>query len=378
MTHRLDVIGDVHGEWAALQAVGRKLGYEVEDCSWSHPDGRIPVFLGDLVDRGADSLKVAELVMRLVESRRAFCIMGNHEYNLVAWYSGWMGPKESNKATTREVERSPKAWENVLDFFRSLPLAVELPDLRIMHACWHRRCFARVEPCLRPLLRSRAPAANAFEWLEQHVVLASPFTTRNPLKETRLRRGLQRKTGRMNFDPPHEVLMKGYEVRAEEPFQDMDGKTHEQIRAMWWSDGRRQTVPHSAQVFGHYGGIPPVNGETVPSCATGHPDMLALAHRMVNRASARNRDRVFEGTAAMAGDLVCVDFHGVTAVSEKACIGALRWPERKIVWASANKTAETDGRIEGFKRGLDWFTKHAQLSKSGRGGKARAVRSAAR
>ncbi len=54
------------------------------DGDWTHPDGRLPVFLGDLIDRGAHGLEVAELVMGLAERRRGFCIMGNHEYNLVA------------------------------------------------------------------------------------------------------------------------------------------------------------------------------------------------------------------------------------------------------------------------------------------------------
>jgi hypothetical protein len=42
----------------------------------------------------------------------------------------------------------------------------------------------------------------------------------------------------------------------------------------------------------------------------------------------------------MPGNMVCVDFQGITLASYRACIGALRWPEREIVWESAPKTAE--------------------------------------
>jgi hypothetical protein len=152
--------------------------------------------------------------------------------------------------------------------------------------------------------------------------------------------------------------MKGYEVPAEEPFPDMDGQSRDQIRAMWWNDGRRQVVPHPAQVFGHYAGLPPVNGELLPSRPTGHPALLAQAHRRVNGANKQALKRLLEGTAPMTGDLACIDFHGVTAVSPKACIGALRWPEREIVWASADKTAPMEKQIEGFKLGLDWCARH--------------------
>jgi hypothetical protein len=101
MAHLLDIVGDVHGELPALEALGRKLGYRVAN-GWGHPKGRTLVFLGDLVERGAHSLEVSRLVMSLVSRRRAFCIMGNHEYNLVAWYAGWMAPKESNRETVRQ------------------------------------------------------------------------------------------------------------------------------------------------------------------------------------------------------------------------------------------------------------------------------------
>jgi hypothetical protein len=51
-----DIVGDVHGELPALTALGREVGYDVDRGS----RGRIPFFLGDLVDRGEHSLEVAE------------------------------------------------------------------------------------------------------------------------------------------------------------------------------------------------------------------------------------------------------------------------------------------------------------------------------
>ena len=46
---KLDIIGDIHGQYAALQALLAHLGY---DDDGAHPQGRHLILLGDLVDRG--------------------------------------------------------------------------------------------------------------------------------------------------------------------------------------------------------------------------------------------------------------------------------------------------------------------------------------
>src|SRR5436190_20092060 len=77
----LDVVGDVHGEIDALVALLRRLGYDEQG---RHPEGRRLVFVGDLTDRGPDSPAVVERVRRLVEAERAQCVLGNHEFNILA------------------------------------------------------------------------------------------------------------------------------------------------------------------------------------------------------------------------------------------------------------------------------------------------------
>ena len=56
----LDIIGDVHGEIGALCTLLDRLGY---DDQGRHPQNRHLVFVGDLVDRGPDSLGVLDLVI---------------------------------------------------------------------------------------------------------------------------------------------------------------------------------------------------------------------------------------------------------------------------------------------------------------------------
>ncbi|MFB8249422.1 polynucleotide kinase-phosphatase [Streptomyces sp. NPDC055952] len=75
LTGPFDIIGDVHGCSAELEALLGKLGY----VDGVHPEGRTAVFVGDLVDRGPDSPGVLRRVMAMVASGNALCVPGNHE-----------------------------------------------------------------------------------------------------------------------------------------------------------------------------------------------------------------------------------------------------------------------------------------------------------
>ncbi|MYW19582.1 polynucleotide kinase-phosphatase [Streptomyces sp. SID2955] len=75
LTGPFDIVGDIHGCSAELEALLAKLGY----AEGVHPEGRTAVFVGDLVDRGPDSPGVLRRVMSMVKSGSALCVPGNHE-----------------------------------------------------------------------------------------------------------------------------------------------------------------------------------------------------------------------------------------------------------------------------------------------------------
>ncbi|MFD9094914.1 polynucleotide kinase-phosphatase [Streptomyces collinus] len=75
LTGPFDIIGDVHGCSAELEALLTALGYD----DGVHPDGRTAVFVGDLVDRGPDTPGVLRRVMSMVRNGHALCVPGNHE-----------------------------------------------------------------------------------------------------------------------------------------------------------------------------------------------------------------------------------------------------------------------------------------------------------
>ena len=84
-----DIIGDVHGCLDELVELLDTLGYDVADpAAVVPPAGRKVVFLGDLVDRGPDSVGVVRLVRAMVKAGTALCVPGNHDVKLVRHLRG--------------------------------------------------------------------------------------------------------------------------------------------------------------------------------------------------------------------------------------------------------------------------------------------------
>lgn len=93
-TGPFDVVGDVHGCLAELEALLAELGYVAarDDAGRAvgarHPRGRRVVFVGDLVDRGPDTPGVLRLAMGMVGAGDALAVSGNHEVRLLRALQG--------------------------------------------------------------------------------------------------------------------------------------------------------------------------------------------------------------------------------------------------------------------------------------------------
>jgi predicted kinase/diadenosine tetraphosphatase ApaH/serine/threonine PP2A family protein phosphatase len=90
---RFDVIGDVHGCWPELCDLWDALGYVWDQRASRvplprHPEGRIPVFVGDLADRGPDSPRVLRTAASLVAAGGARFVPGNHDDKLFRMLRG--------------------------------------------------------------------------------------------------------------------------------------------------------------------------------------------------------------------------------------------------------------------------------------------------
>lgn len=181
-----DLIGDVHGHADELRALLHHLGYHPDAAGVPrHPAGRQVIFLGDYIDRGPHIRETLQLVRGMVAGGAALAILGNHEYNAMAYAlpnpaGGYL--RTHNRVHTEQHEATLAAfgtpallaeWHDYLAWFYTLPLALELPGLRAVHACWEPRHIAYLGaelPGLRltPGFLARAshagsPEANAVE-----------------------------------------------------------------------------------------------------------------------------------------------------------------------------------------------------------------------
>ena len=81
-----DIIGDIHGRALELEALLTKLGYRLAGSSFRH-ENRRAVFLGDFVDRGPHQRRVLDIVRPMVSEGSALAVMGNHEFNAIAYHT---------------------------------------------------------------------------------------------------------------------------------------------------------------------------------------------------------------------------------------------------------------------------------------------------
>ncbi|MBC7663597.1 MAG: metallophosphoesterase [Caulobacter sp.] len=329
----LDVIGDVHGELDALHSLLAHLGY---DADGGHPDGRHLVFVGDLCDRGPDSPGVIALVKRLIESGRALATLGNHEINLLRgdrkdgndWF--WSDYNARDAKYEPRVHLPADQRDAVIGFLRRLPLALERPDLRVVHAAWDLASTAqlrtadpalsRVEHFLRwdadaeTLIGTRGIGEAArVEYEEYRERLVDPFQPVPMLVATAQVDELRQMAN------PIRVVTSGIERGAARPFF-ASGHWRFVERIRWW-DEYDDSVP---VIVGHYW----------------------RQFARVDRASlGKTEENLFTDLSPTAWhglhrNVFCIDFSvggrflerplGADIVP-RSRLGALRWPERQLV-----------------------------------------------
>lgn len=98
LTGPFDIIGDLHGCADELRTLLAQLGWAVArlenadpvwgDESWTHPEGRKAIFLGDLVDRGPHVLETLRIVRNMTSAGNALTVPGNHDVKFMRWLKG--------------------------------------------------------------------------------------------------------------------------------------------------------------------------------------------------------------------------------------------------------------------------------------------------
>lgn len=215
-----DVIGDIHGHAAKLDALFGAMGYVRRGRAWVPPAGRQAVFIGDLIDRGPEQVRVVETARAMVDAGHARCVLGNHEFNAIGWVTPRAGscteylrphiPKnlgQHREFLEQVVEGSPKHRE-LIEWFRTLPPALDLGGIRAAHAWWHA-----------PYVEHVARAGQA-DGLVSDEFLQAAYVKHSPEWQAM------------------EGLTKGLELTLPAPhsFVDHAGVERTEVRTKWWKE----------------------------------------------------------------------------------------------------------------------------------------------
>lgn len=145
----IDIIPDIHGQLTKLEALLTKLGYRKEvGGGWSHPERKV-LFLGDYIDRGPQIRETLHLVRGMVEAGNATALMGNHEFNAVAYHTNddegsplrlhTAKNTHQHQATLDDFSGREAELGDFLEWFKGLPMFLELEGFRAVHACWSEK-----------------------------------------------------------------------------------------------------------------------------------------------------------------------------------------------------------------------------------------------
>ena len=215
-----DVIGDVHGYASALENLLEKMGYAKRDRVWFHPE-RMAVFIGDYVDRGHENIRTCRIVMDMQAAGSALAIMGNHEFNCLAFHTKVPGKSKKylrphikknlgqTEKTRAEFEKRPYDKRAILKWMKTLPLWLELPGLRVVHAFW--------SPKAQAILKQYLAADNSIIW-EDFPKLAKTEEDHSEAGDARSH------------------LLSGPEFSLPDgiSFDDSDGHPRTEVRLKWW------------------------------------------------------------------------------------------------------------------------------------------------
>jgi hypothetical protein len=301
MAPRFDVIGDIHGCADQLEELLSALGYEERDGARRHED-RTAVFVGDFIDRGPQQKRTIEIVRPMIQQGSALAVLGNHEFNAIC-YATRVGAEyvrphsekntHQHAAFLREFPFGSTPHQEVIEWFKTLPVFLDLGQFGVVHACWCPESF----DTLRPVMKSDGCLSNGA--IERCSQPSSPIY-----------RAIER-------------VLKGPEYPLPEAlwFKDKDGNPRSEARLRWWVPSE-QTMSHRLE----FGGAV-LSDEQMSMVATPDDEVASLAPEKP----------VFVGhywlrgePSALSPTVACVDY----SVAKGGKLVAYRWDGEATIDAS--------------------------------------------
>ena len=211
-----DIIGDIHGHSQSLQVLLDTLGYKNQSGVYRHPSRKV-IFLGDFIDRGDFQCEVIDIVRSMIDAGTALAVMGNHEFNAIAYSTpdpetgGYLRPHSQKNTGQHQAfldayQGSPTQYEDTINWFRTLPLWLDLGDLRVIHACWDKKEITEI-----------------MKYQDGDSLLSDELLRMSCRNGTWQYRAV-------------ETILKGKEIplKPGASFTDKDGTVRDHIRVRWW------------------------------------------------------------------------------------------------------------------------------------------------
>ncbi|QEF96145.1 Bis(5'-nucleosyl)-tetraphosphatase PrpE [asymmetrical] [Stieleria maiorica] len=293
-----DIIGDIHGHADELKSLLATLGYHRHRAGYRCVDRKL-VFVGDFVDRGPAIAEVIEIVRATTDAGDGFAVMGNHEYNAIAYHTAVPGRSDAwfrvhSEKNTRQHQAtldqlSPNEMADAIAWFKRLPVALELDGIRVVHAAWRETQIDLLNHSLESLGR-----------------LGVDFLTESERKGSALNEAV-------------EAVLKGPEIALPVGHSIVDNGGHKRntVRIKWYEDPAGRTYRGY-----HFGSddVPdvPMNAETLDGM-TGYPE---------------DAPPVFVGhywltgrPAPLASNVACTDY----SVAKGGKLVAYRWDGEQVL-----------------------------------------------
>lgn len=152
-----DIIGDIHGQADMLRQLLSKLGYQENNGTYSHPS-RTVIFVGDFIDGKGEHRETLAICRSMIDRGNALAVMGNHEFNAICYATpdgsgNYLRPHTDKNIRDHaefiaEYPFHSREHLGIIQWLRSLPVFLDLGELRIIHAVWHHHELRVVKPWL--------------------------------------------------------------------------------------------------------------------------------------------------------------------------------------------------------------------------------------
>jgi bis(5'-nucleosyl)-tetraphosphatase (symmetrical) len=241
---KIYAVGDIQGCAPSLKALVKKL-----------PKKSKMIFLGDLVNRGPDSLGALRQLKALQESGRAECVLGNHDLHLLAIDAGIR--KTRGLDTVETILKAPDRKE-LIDWIRKRPLALSNGKVLTVHAGvlpqWDLQQTIECAQELEKVLRSKS-----YKDFLENMYGNTPNKWSNTLKGYERLRVITNALTRMRFCTPNGKM----------EFESTEGLENGPKGYIPWFQAPKRKTKDTVIYFGHWSTLGLLRKQNVVGLDTG-------------------------------------------------------------------------------------------------------------